>query len=71
MTLRFTRDLTLIVPTKMKVVAVIVLAHVKSSGEPAHIRALSRQCKVSRTFATKIASELEEHGRAIAPNKII
>jgi hypothetical protein len=57
--------------TKLKVAAAIALAHVKSSGEPANIRAISRQCKVSRTFATKIASELEECGRAIAPNENI
>ena len=57
--------------TKLKVAAAIALAHVKSRGEPANICAISRQCTVSHTFATKIASELEEHGRAIAPNKII
>jgi hypothetical protein len=34
--------------TKLNVAAAIALAHVKSSGEPANIRAISRQCKVSR-----------------------
>ena len=32
--------------TKLKVAAVIALAHVISSGEPANIRAISQQCNV-------------------------
>ena len=57
--------------TKPNVAATIVLAHVKSSGEPANIRAIFWQCKVSRTFATKITSELKHYGRAITPNENI